>query len=118
MLVPPAAPFLKGADVLLTADCVPFATANFHEQYLAGKAVIVGCPKLDDIGYYQEKLKAIFAEAKPRSVTVVRMEVPCCGGIVGAAIQARNEAAPGMKLEVITIGIRGDELAREEVAAA
>ncbi len=118
MLVPPAAPFLKGADVLLTADCVPFATANFHEEYLAGKAVIVGCPKLDDIGYYQEKLKAIFAEAKPRSVTVVRMEVPCCGGIVGAAIQARNEAAPGMKLEVITIGIRGDELAREEIAAA
>ena len=117
MLVPPAAPFLKGADVLLAADCVPFATANFHEHYLAGRAVIVGCPKLDDIGHYQEKLKAIFGEAKPRSVTVVRMEVPCCGGIAGAAIEARNEVAPDMKLEVITIGVRGDELAREEVPA-
>jgi NAD-dependent dihydropyrimidine dehydrogenase PreA subunit len=118
MLVPPAAPFLKGADILLAADCVPFATANFHEHYLAGKSVIVGCPKLDDIGYYQEKLKAIFAEAKPHSVTVVRMEVPCCGGIASAAIQARNEVAPDTKLEVVTVGIRGDELGREEVAAA
>ncbi len=118
MLVPPAAPFLKGADLLITADCVPFATANYHEHYLAGRSVIVGCHKLDDIGYYLEKLKAIFAQAAPSSVTVLKMEVPCCGGIARAVAEARNEAAPSTPLEVITIGVRGDELSREIVPTA
>jgi len=107
MLVPPHAPFLKNADLLVCADCVPFAVPDFHFRYLAGRAVLVGCPKLDNLPYYIEKLKAIFAEAKPRQITVLRMEVPCCGGIAQAAIVARNEVAPPIPLSVHTVGIRG-----------
>ncbi len=118
MLVPAGAPFLKGADLLITADCVPFAAPDYHAKYLAGKALLVGCPKLDDLNFYLGKLKQMFAEAKPASVTVLRMEVPCCGGIASAVTQARNEVIPNTSLELITIGIRGDELQRLEVPAA
>jgi NAD-dependent dihydropyrimidine dehydrogenase PreA subunit len=118
MLVPPGAPFLKGADILVCADCVPFAVPDFHERYLAGKALLVGCPKLDDNDYYEEKLKAIFAEANPRSITVLKMEVPCCTGIAHAAMQARNEAAPGTEIKVHTIAIEGGEMLCEEIDAA
>jgi len=107
MLVPPHAPFLQGADVLVCADCVPFTVPDFHTRYLAGRSVLVGCPKLDDLQHYFEKLKAIFAEAQPRRVTVLRMEVPCCGGIAEAAVQARNQIIPQTPLEIHTIGIRG-----------
>jgi ferredoxin len=118
MLVPPTAPFLKGADILIAADCTPFATANFHERYLAGKALLVGCPKLDDIRHYYEKLKAIFATARPASVTVLRMEVPCCGGIANAVARARTETIPDTALEVVTIGVRGREERVETVPPA
>jgi ferredoxin len=118
MLVPPGAPFLQGADVLIAADCTPFATANFHEHYLAGKALLVGCPKLDDIQHYYEKLKAIFAAAKPASVTVLRMEVPCCGGIANAVARARAETIPDTDLRVVTLGVRGDEQSVEAVPPA
>jgi Pyruvate/2-oxoacid:ferredoxin oxidoreductase delta subunit len=107
MLVPPHAPFLKNADLLICADCVPFTVPDFHNRYLAGRAVLVGCPKLDDLNHYFNKFKAIFAEAAPRSITVLRMEVPCCGGIAQAVLQARNETAPGIPVEVHTIGIQG-----------
>lgn len=107
MLVPPHAPFLKNAELLICADCVPFTVPDFHSRYLAGRAVLVGCPKLDDLNYYYEKLKAVFAEAAPRKITVLRMEVPCCGGIAQVAVQARNEIAPKTPLEVHTIGIQG-----------
>ena len=118
MLVPPGAPFLQGADVLIAADCTPFATANFHEHYLAGKALLVGCPKLDDIQHYYEKLKAIFAAARPSSITVLKMEVPCCGGIAKAVVKARAETIPDTDLKVVTIGVRGDELSAETVQPA
>ena len=118
MLVPPGAPFLKDADLLVTADCVPFAAADYHQKYLAGRAVIVGCPKLDDIQFYYEKLKSILAEARPRSITVLRMEVPCCGGIGQAVTRARNETVPDTDLKMITIGIRGDELRSEAIPPA
>jgi Pyruvate/2-oxoacid:ferredoxin oxidoreductase delta subunit len=114
MLVPAGAPFLKGADLLITADCVPFAVADYHAKYLAGKALVVGCPKLDDLNFYLQKLRQMFAEARPASVTVLKMEVPCCSGIANAVLQARNEVIPDTKLEVITIGIRGNELQRVE----
>ena len=106
-LVPPHAPFLQGADLLVCADCVPFALPDFHSRYLKRKAVLVGCPKLDDLTYYQEKLTDIFSEAQPASVTVLRMEVPCCGGIARAVVNARDEAAPGMPVEIVTVGIQG-----------
>jgi len=107
MLVPPGAPFLSGADILVCADCVPFAVPDFHSKYLAGKAVLVACPKLDDLEFYREKLRAIFATAKPNSLTVLKMEVPCCNGIAMAALEARDYAAPEVPVRVETIGIRG-----------
>jgi len=107
MLVPPSAPFLKNADLLIAADCVPFTVPDFHSRYLEGRVVLVGCPKLDDLEFYRKKLKAIVAASQPRSITVLRMEVPCCSGIAQAAIEARDEAAPNLPVEVHTIGIRG-----------
>jgi Pyruvate/2-oxoacid:ferredoxin oxidoreductase delta subunit len=105
-LVPPAAPFLRGADLLVCADCVPFAVPDFHSRYLAGRAVVVGCPKLDDLDAYREKLAEIMAVARPRRLTVLRMEVPCCGGIAHAALEAAR-AIPGLPVEVHTVGVRG-----------
>jgi ferredoxin len=107
MLVPPHAPFLKKADLLVCADCVPFTVPDFHSRYLAGRALLVGCPKLDDLQFYFNKLKEIFKEATPEKVTVLKMEVPCCSGIAQAVIQARDEVAPDIPVEVITLGIRG-----------
>jgi Pyruvate/2-oxoacid:ferredoxin oxidoreductase delta subunit len=112
VLVPPGAPFLKNADLLICADCVPFTVPDFHSKYLAGKALVVGCPKLDDLDYYREKLKAMFVEAKPRSLTVLMMEVPCCTGIAHAALEARDLAAPDIPLTVETITIRGGSVAQ------
>ncbi len=108
MLVPPHAPFLKNTNLLTCADCVPFTVPDFHFRYLTGRAVLVGCPKLDNLQHYYEKLKAIYQEATPRSITVLKMEVPCCNGIAQTAIRARNEVAPQIPIEVHTIGIRGD----------
>ncbi len=108
MLVPPHAPFLKQADLLICADCVPFALPEFHQRYLKGRAVLVGCPKLDNLDYYREKLRATMAAARPVRVTVLRMEVPCCGGIAHASVEAVRSGAPGTPVEVHTIGIRGD----------
>jgi Pyruvate/2-oxoacid:ferredoxin oxidoreductase delta subunit len=120
-LVPPFAPFLKGAHLLVSADCVPFAVADFHKQFLDGRVVLVGCPKFDDVAHYAEKLTAILAEADPASLTVVRMEVPCCGGIVAAAAQARDSARPGLPITVVTVGVAGgvttDVLAANEARA-
>jgi ferredoxin len=105
MLVPPQAPFLRHADLLICADCVPFAVPDFHSRYMAGKAVVVGCPKLDDLDHYASKLQAMFAASQPRSITVLRMEVPCCQGIAAAAQQAHSAVAANVPLEVHTIGI-------------
>jgi len=116
-LVPPTAPFLKNADLLICADCVPFAYGNFHRDFVDGRVVLVGCPKLDDIEYYQTKLTEIFSIAEARSVTVLRMEVPCCTGIVTAVRDALDEAAPGTPLEMKVIGING-EVIREETTGS
>jgi NAD-dependent dihydropyrimidine dehydrogenase PreA subunit len=96
-LVPVAAPWFRGADLLVAADCVPFAYARFHDGLLAGRALVVGCPKLDDLGAYVDKLARICAANDLRSLTVARMEVPCCGGISMAArraIEASGKATP------------------------
>ena len=112
-LVPPGAPFLKGADVLVCADCVPFAFAGFHERYLRGRAVLVGCPKLDDLSYYAEKLKQILAASQPASLTVLRMEVPCCAGIASAVVAARDVVAPALPVRVDVISTDGELLASD-----
>lgn len=120
MLVPPGAPFLRQSHILLCADCVPFAVSDFHSRYLAGRSLLVGCPKLDDLAFYRDKLTAIFGEAQPQSITVLRMEVPCCGGIAQAAVEAARWSGTNAPVEIHTIGVRGDiaiESAPERKAA-
>jgi NAD-dependent dihydropyrimidine dehydrogenase PreA subunit len=107
-LIPPQAPFLKNADIVLVADCVPFAYPSIHEDFLAGHAVLVACPKLDDFVAHQEKLTQILAIAKPKSLTVVHMEVPCCSGLVYMAKQALATSGANIPLREVTIGVKGD----------
>lgn len=114
-LVPTAAPFLKDKDILLCADCVPFAMADFHSKLLAGKAVLVACPKLDNMQAYIEKLTALLVDAHPKSVTVARMEVPCCGGLVYALQHAREAAGSKVPISAITVSIRGDVMQEETI---
>jgi hypothetical protein len=106
-LVPPHAPFLKGADLLLVADCVPFALADFHRRFLGKRPVVIGCPKLDDASFYVDKLTNILATAEINSLTVIRMEVPCCQGLVRIAANARKVADKDIPLEDVTVSIRG-----------
>lgn len=106
-LVPPAAGFLQGADLLLVADCVPFALADFHERFLQGRAVLIGCPKLDDKRFYVQKLAAILEQATVRSLTVVHMEVPCCMGLMQIAQAAQQLSGVSVPLEEVTISTRG-----------
>jgi Pyruvate/2-oxoacid:ferredoxin oxidoreductase delta subunit len=117
-LVPSSAPFLKGADLLACADCVPVAVPDFHERFLAGRVLVLGCPKFDDIRAYRDKFAAILRDAGPRSVTVLRMEVPCCSSLAGALLDARDEAAPDLPVEIVTIGVEGGILERETVPVA
>jgi hypothetical protein len=106
-------PALQDADLLICADCAPFAVADFHQRYLQHRAIVVGCPKLDDQASMLSKLTAIFAQAQPKSVTLLRMEVPCCGGLTQAAIQARQAAKSQVPIEVHTLGIEsGVEIER------
>jgi ferredoxin len=107
MLVPPHAPFLAGADLLVCADCVPFAVPDFHARYLTGRAVVVGCPKLDDLGHYRAKLAAMVQTARPRRLTVARMEVPCCRGITQATVEAAQASEPQLTVEEHVVGLRG-----------
>ncbi|HET9551638.1 MAG TPA: ferredoxin, partial [Anaeromyxobacteraceae bacterium] len=106
-LVPPHAPWLAGADLLVAADCVPFAYASFHADFLAGKALLVGCPKLDDNQAYTEKLGQICAKSEPRSITVIRMEVPCCGGIAWAAREGVARSGKAVPIRDVVIGVDG-----------
>lgn len=110
-LVPPAAPYFQGAHLLVTADCVPFAYADYHGDLLAGKAVVIGCPKLDDAQAYVEKLTALLRASDLRSLTVAVMEVPCCRGLVNVVEQARAASGKEIPLAVVTISLRGKRLA-------
>lgn len=107
-LVSTTAPYFQDADLLIAADCVPFAYADFHKDFLAGKAVVVGCPKLDDNQFYTQKLTELFRASSIRSITVLRMEVPCCGGIVMAARQALAASGKEIPLTEVTVGIKGE----------
>ena len=107
-LVPPSAPFLQRADLVLAADCVPFAYANFHQEFLSDHALVVACPKLDDFEAHLSKLTEILRQSEPKSITVVHMEVPCCSGLVYMARQAILTSGKDIPLKEVTIGIRGD----------
>jgi len=106
-LVPANAPFFRNADVLLVGDCVPFAFADFHARFLRGKAVVVGCPKLDDPALYADKLAEILRLGAVRSLTVVHMEVPCCRGLHRIAEKALAASKADTRLAEITVGIDG-----------
>lgn len=104
-LVPVNAPYFKDADILVAADCVPFAYANFHRDFLKGKALLIGCPKLDDAKFYTEKLTEILKNNDIKSITLVNMEVPCCFGlqhVVEEAIKASGKVVP-LRQTVITV---------------
>ena len=107
-LVPPSAPFLQGADLVLAADCVPFAYAGFHQEFLKDHALVVACPKLDDFEAHQNKFTQILHHSKPKSLTVVNMEVPCCFGLVHMARQAITASGRDIPLKEVTIGIKGE----------
>jgi len=109
-LVPPTAPFLQGADLLLVADCVPFAYAGFHQDFIKDHAVLVACPKLDNFETHLKKLTDILNHSSVKSLTVVHMEVPCCAGLTHMVKQAMQSASKDIPLKEITIGIRGDLL--------
>lgn len=115
-LVPINAPYFQNADLLITADCVPFAYADFHQDFMKGKVVVVGCPKLDDIQYYEEKMTEILKANSIRSVTVTYMEVPCCFGLVKAAEDALAASGRYVPLKKIKISIRGEKIQPEEGA--
>ncbi|RJR26607.1 MAG: 4Fe-4S dicluster domain-containing protein [Candidatus Latescibacterota bacterium] len=109
-LVPPEAPFLDGADVLVAADCVPFAYAGFHERLLRGKVCLVGCPKLDDAERHLEKLAAMFERNDVRSVTTAYMEVPCCFGMVKLVEEAIARSGKRIPLETRKLGVKGEPM--------
>ena len=107
-LVPPKAPFLQEADLVLAADCVPFAYAGFHQHFLKGHSLLVACPKLDDFPAHLQKLTDILSQSSVKSLTVVHMEVPCCSGLVHMAQQAVRLSGKDIPIKEVTIGIKGD----------
>jgi NAD-dependent dihydropyrimidine dehydrogenase PreA subunit len=109
-LVSPNAPYFNNADILLAADCVPFALADFHSRFVRGKTVVIGCPKLDDAGYYVEKLTQILKQSSVNSLTVVHMEVPCCSGLSYIASRSVEASGKNIPLNDLTISIQGEVL--------
>lgn len=106
-LVNAKAGFLNGADILIAADCTAYAYGNFHQEFIKGKVTLIGCPKLDDNDYYKEKIADMLKNNEIKSITVVRMEVPCCTGIVSSVKAAMLEAGIIVPYKEVTIGING-----------
>ena len=105
-LVPTKAPFFDGAKLLIAADCTAYAYAGMHEEFMRGRTTIIGCPKLDAVDY-TDKLTAIIRDNDIRSVTIIRMEVPCCGGLQRAAEQALRASGKFIPWQVVTISLDG-----------
>ncbi len=105
-LVPVNAPYFQGAKLLLAADCTAFAYANLHSEFMRGKITLIGCPKLDSVDY-SEKLTEIIRNNDIQSVTVIRMEVPCCGGLENAAKKALQDSGKFIPWQVVTISVDG-----------
>lgn len=105
-LAPVKAPYFQGAKLLIAADCTAYACARFHEKFMRGKVTLVGCPKLDSVDY-SEKLTQIIKENDIQSVTVARMEVPCCGGLEQAAITALKDSGKFIPWQVVTLSTDG-----------
>lgn len=108
-LTPVNAPYFDGADLLIAADCTAFAYANFAKEIPKGKITLIGCPKLDPVDY-SEKLTAILEQNDVKSVTIIRMEVPCCGGIQNAAVTAMKKSGKFIPWQVLTVSVEGEVL--------
>ena len=106
-LVPSEAKFLQKSNLLIVADCVPFAFADFHRRFLKGKALLIGCPKFDDTSFYFQKLVEIFKKNSPEKITVISMEIPCCSGFYRMVSAACDEAGLEITPENIVITIDG-----------
>ncbi len=116
-LVPIQAPFYENADLLIAADCAPFAFAGFHEEFIAGKVVMIGCPKLDDLSVYIGKLTQVFASNNIRSIDVAFMEVPCCFGLVQLVQEAVARSGKDIPIALARLGIRGEIVQRAKSLA-
>lgn len=113
-LVNPMAGYFRGADLLLSADCVAYAVGNFHNEYLKDKSLAIACPKLDsNKEIYVNKLIALINEAKINTLTVMIMEVPCCGGLVQMAQMAREQSGRNVPIKLLNVGLQGDILQDE-----
>lgn len=110
-LVPVNAPYFEGANLLIAADCTAYAYSRFHEDFIRNRVTLIGCPKLDE-GDYTEKLTAILSQNNIQSLTIVRMEVPCCGGIENAAKRALQASSKFIPWQVVTISVDGRLLDR------
>lgn len=110
-LVPINAPYFEDAHLLIAADCAAYAHGSFHAGFMQGKITIIGCPKLDEVEY-SEKLTAILAQNHIKSVTVVRMDVPCCGGLANAAVSALRQCGKMIPWQVVTLSTNGEVLAQ------
>jgi NAD-dependent dihydropyrimidine dehydrogenase PreA subunit len=118
MLVPPTAPFLKGADLLVLADCVPVAFPSLHRDFLSGKAVMMGCPKFDNTQAYIEKFAQICQLSGIKSITSVVMEVPCCSALPLIVKRGMELSKAKIPMEEVVISVRGKILERRQVATA
>lgn len=116
-LVPPTAEYLEGADLLIAADCTAFAVPDFHERYLRGRVALVGCPKLDEVERYRQKLADIFANNDVRSIEVLRMQVPCCGGLPEVVRRALEDSGAAIPASATTISAQGEKLDRSLIIA-
>lgn len=110
MLVPAHAPYLNNANLLIAADCVPFAYADFHQDLLKGKVLLVGCPKLDNLEVYQEKIRQLLKNYQIKSITYAHMEVPCCFGLLGLIKEAISASGKDTPFQEEVISITGEKL--------
>lgn len=116
-LIMPTAPYYKGADVLLAADCTAFALGDFHKDYLKSRSIAIACPKLDEEqDVYVEKIVSWFDDAKINTLTVIIMEVPCCRGLAHLTSRAASKANRKVPVKVIVVSIQGNILSEEWVS--
>jgi hypothetical protein len=114
-LVAPQAPFLKGANLLVAADCAPFAAGDFHARFLEGKAMVCGCPKFDDVPEHVAKLATILRENDIKGIDIVNMEVPCCFGLVQIVRQALEASGKSLPVNICTLGTTGQVLQQQKI---
>ena len=115
-LINPGASYFKQSDLVLAADCVAFSVGNFHSKWLKGKTLAIACPKLDSgLETYVEKIRGLIDEAKINTLTVMMMQVPCCGGLMQMVKMAAGQAERKVPVKKIIVGVEGDILSEEWV---